>query len=93
MNVTIPSELLGGKFHLKVDRGDTEDFLIRQTENYTTISFSKFISCPDHYCDYEMDIYGTEVISEFGSSTAIIIGAVLAAIVVIASKHTLLWKK
>lgn len=87
MNVTIPTELLGGKFHLIVDKGGTEDFLMTQTANFATISFSKFISCPGYSCGYQMDIYGTEVIPEFGSTLALIIGAVSIAAVLTSNRY------
>ncbi|HJS82245.1 MAG TPA: hypothetical protein VJ742_05355 [Nitrososphaera sp.] len=60
MNITIPSELLGGKFTLMIDRGGTEDFSVDEGQGYAKISFSKF--CPLR-CSYNVEITGTEVTS------------------------------
>jgi hypothetical protein len=60
MHVTIPRELLGGKFSLMIDGGGTEDFSVDNRQGYSVVSFGKF--CPLR-CTYDVEITGTEATS------------------------------
>lgn len=94
-SIAIPHELLGGNYTVLVD-GKEVTFT---EEPYGNLAFySEDIPVSLLAFNYTskattIDIIGTSVIPEFGSSIATVIGGITVAIVVIASRHSLLQRK